>query len=124
MSKITNFLLFSIVSTSALLSACGSSGSTSIPATGTQNVEPDPGMYRTISAAEEAANELGCMGTHEHLMNGMTWYMPCADHSEWIKLTDSDHSDMEHKDNHETDDSHDRSDSHKDEGDHSHHHSE
>jgi hypothetical protein len=128
MSKITNFLLFSVLSTSALLSACGSSGSISIPATGTQNVEPDPGMYRTISAAEEAANELGCMGTHEHLMNGMTWYMPCEDHSEWMKLTDSDHdhnnSDAHHKDSDETEDSHDHSDSHKNEGDHSHHHNE
>ena len=128
MVKITSRFLFAVLSATALLSACGSSESTGVPSTGAPKVDSDPGMYRTVSAAEEAADELGCMGTHEHLMDGMTWYMPCEDHSEWMKLTDSDHehnnSDSDHKDNEETEGIHDHSDSDKDEGDHSHHHSE
>jgi len=38
--------------------------------------------YKTIEEAEEKANELGCMGYHEHLEeNGDMWYMPCKTHN-------------------------------------------
>ena len=127
MAKNIRALLSSLVFLLALamLSSCGGSSSTNVPATGVQKIEADPGMYRTISAAEEAATNLGCAGTHEHLMNGSTWYMPCEDHSEWMKQTDAEH---DHDDSHMHDekDSHNHDDSHDGESEHDHsdHHSE
>ena len=39
-------------------------------------------VYETIQEAEAKANELGCMGYHEHEEDGKTWYMPCQTHEE------------------------------------------
>jgi len=39
-------------------------------------------VYETIEEAEAKANELGCMGYHEHEEDGKTWYMPCQTHEE------------------------------------------
>ncbi len=38
--------------------------------------------YETIEEAENKANEMGCMGYHEHEEDGKTWYMPCQTHEE------------------------------------------
>lgn len=38
--------------------------------------------YETIEEAEEKANEMGCMGYHEHEEDGKTWYMPCQKHTD------------------------------------------
>ncbi len=38
--------------------------------------------YETIEEAENKANEIGCMGYHEHEEDGKTYYMPCQDHTE------------------------------------------
>jgi len=38
--------------------------------------------YETIEEAENKANEIGCMGYHEHELDGKTYYMPCQDHTE------------------------------------------
>ena len=42
--------------------------------------------YKTIEEAEAKANELGCMGYHEHLEpDGTMWYMPCQLHTDLKK---------------------------------------
>lgn len=43
--------------------------------------------YTTKEQAIEKAKELDCEGYHEHKENGMTWYMPCKDHSEATSLS-------------------------------------
>ena len=44
-------------------------------------------VYKTKEEAIEKAKELDCEGYHEHKENGMTWYMPCKDHSEATSLS-------------------------------------
>lgn len=45
--------------------------------------------YETIKEAEDKANELGCMGYHEHLdSDGKMWYMPCQLHTDLSKKDD------------------------------------
>ncbi len=39
-------------------------------------------VYETIEEAENKANEMGCMGYHEHEEDGKTWYMPCQTHTD------------------------------------------
>jgi len=40
-------------------------------------------VYETIKEAESVANEMGCMGYHEHIdEDGKKWYMPCQTHEE------------------------------------------
>lgn len=40
-------------------------------------------VYETIEEAESVANEMGCMGYHEHIdEDGKKWYMPCQTHEE------------------------------------------
>jgi len=41
--------------------------------------------YETIEEAESKANEIGCMGYHEHEVDGKTYYMPCQDHTDLKK---------------------------------------
>ena len=38
--------------------------------------------YETIEEAENKANEIGCMGYHEHEEDGKTYYMPCQNHTD------------------------------------------
>ncbi len=38
--------------------------------------------YETIEEAENKANEIGCMGYHEHELDGKIYYMPCQTHEE------------------------------------------
>ena len=39
-------------------------------------------VYETIEEAENKANEMGCMGYHEHEEDGKTYYMPCQEHTD------------------------------------------
>jgi len=41
--------------------------------------------YETIEEAENKANEIGCMGYHEHEEDGKTYYMPCQTHTDLKK---------------------------------------
>jgi len=50
-------------------------------------------VYPTKEQAIEKAKEMGCEGYHEHEENGMTWYMPCKDHSEVQDLSEDDFRD-------------------------------
>lgn len=43
-------------------------------------------VYDTIEEAEEKAKEMGCSGYHEHELNGVIVYMPCANHDEITEL--------------------------------------
>tara|TARA_R100000278_G_scaffold37705_1_gene33601 strand:+ start:294 stop:2234 length:1941 start_codon:yes stop_codon:yes gene_type:complete len=47
-------------------------------------------VYPTKEQAIEKAKEMGCEGYHEHEEDGMTWYMPCKDHSEAQNLSELD----------------------------------
>jgi hypothetical protein len=38
--------------------------------------------YDTKKEAEEKAKEMGCEGSHEHEVEGVTYYMPCENHEE------------------------------------------
>ena len=42
-------------------------------------------LFDTKEEAERVAKELGCSGSHEHIIDGVTCYMPCSEHSD---LTD------------------------------------
>ena len=39
-------------------------------------------LFTTKEEAEQTADMIGCEGTHEHEIEGFTFYMPCADHDE------------------------------------------
>lgn len=41
--------------------------------------------YETIEEAESKANEIGCMGYHEHEEDGKMYYMPCQTHTDLKK---------------------------------------
>jgi len=42
--------------------------------------------YESIQQAEDKANELGCMGYHEHIdEDGRKWFMPCQNHTDLDK---------------------------------------
>jgi hypothetical protein len=38
--------------------------------------------YETKEEAEKVAEEMGCGGSHEHEVEGVTYYMPCVSHEE------------------------------------------
>ena len=38
--------------------------------------------YETKEEAEKVAKEMGCVGSHEHEIEGITYYMPCVTHEE------------------------------------------
>ena len=40
-------------------------------------------MFDTIEAAKKRAKQIGCEGYHEHVVEGMTYYMPCASHEDF-----------------------------------------
>ena len=44
-------------------------------------------VFPTKEEAIEKAKKMGCEGYHVHEENGMTWYMPCKDHSEVQNLS-------------------------------------
>jgi hypothetical protein len=44
-------------------------------------------VFPTKEEAIEKAKDMGCEGYHEHEENGMTWFMPCKDHSEAQNLS-------------------------------------
>ena len=48
---------------------------------GLKSVDGKP-VYKTKEEAEAVAKDLGCEGSHAHEIDGETYYMPCADHSE------------------------------------------
>lgn len=37
-------------------------------------------LYENKEDALQAAKDMGCEGTHEHIIDGTTYYMPCTDH--------------------------------------------
>ena len=39
-------------------------------------------VYKTKEEAEKVADEMGCGGSHEHEIEGVTYYMPCVSHEE------------------------------------------
>ncbi len=48
-------------------------------------------MYTTKEEAEARAEELGCSGFHEHMMDGETVYMPCSNMDDYTRITGQEH---------------------------------
>ncbi len=48
-------------------------------------------LYTTIEEAEARAKELGCSGHHEHIKDGETVYMPCANMDDYTRATGQEH---------------------------------
>jgi len=46
-------------------------------------------VFPTKEEAIDKAKEMGCKGYHTHEEDGMTWYMPCKDHSQIQNLSDN-----------------------------------
>ncbi len=44
-------------------------------------------LHENIEQAEDRAQEIGCVGSHTHEINGVTYYMPCKTHEEYHELT-------------------------------------
>lgn len=42
-------------------------------------------LYDSPEAAEGASQGFNCSGYHEHSIEGETWYMPCSNHTQFIK---------------------------------------
>jgi hypothetical protein len=85
----------SIIATSLLLcnaiSACGVLPRIPLISSGAENGDAGDDTFLQAEDAENRATELGCSGAHEHLIDGKTWYMPCSDHAEWMRLTGDNH---------------------------------
>ncbi len=49
------------------------------------SVTPTRGMdmFTSREAAEERAKQIGCEGSHEHVIEDITYYMPCASHESY-----------------------------------------
>ena len=45
-------------------------------------IRDDKPLFDTKEEAEEIAKKIGCEGSHEHDIDGKTWYMPCSKHSD------------------------------------------
>ena len=41
--------------------------------------------YDTVEEAQQHADMLGCSGTHTHEVNGVTYYMACSTHNEYLQ---------------------------------------
>ena len=44
-------------------------------------------LHENQEQAEERAIQIGCIGSHSHVINGITYYMPCKDHEEYHQIT-------------------------------------
>jgi hypothetical protein len=50
--------------------------------TGSAITIDDRPLYETIEEAELVAQQIGCEGHHEHVVDGKTYYMPCEKHTD------------------------------------------
>jgi len=44
-------------------------------------------LHEDRAQAEGRALQIGCVGSHTHVVNGVTYYMPCKDHEEYHAIT-------------------------------------
>ena len=44
-------------------------------------------LHENREQAEARASQIGCVGSHTHVVNGVTYYMPCKDHEEYHQIT-------------------------------------
>lgn len=62
---------------------------------GYRQADPDNDIYKTKEEAEAKAQEIGCVGSHTHEIEGVIYYMPCDKMSEYEELTGMKHSSEE-----------------------------
>ncbi len=83
-----------------IISACGDQNSDSLSASGIKKIDIGEDMFLQASDAEQRSVAIGCDGTHEHLINGELWHMPCGNHSDYIRQTGETH-DHDHDHDHD-----------------------
>ena len=59
-------------------------------------------VFTTQEEAEERAEEIGCVGFHEHDEDGKKVYMPCETHTDYVRATGEDVKNDEPLEFHET----------------------
>ena len=59
---------------------------------GYRQADPSQDLYETQEEAEDKAKEIGCVGSHTHEIDGETYFMPCADMSEYEEITGMKHT--------------------------------
>ena len=57
-----------------------------------RHADPSQDLYETQEEAEDKAKEIGCVGSHTHEIDGETYFMPCADMSEYEEITGMKHT--------------------------------
>ena len=66
-------------------------------AKGERQANPEQDIYKTKEEAEAKAEQIGCVGSHTHEIDGKTYYMPCDKMSDYEEITG-----MKHKDEDDT----------------------
>ena len=66
-------------------------------AKGERQANPEQDIYETKEEAEAKAEQIGCVGSHTHEIDGKTYYMPCDKMSDYEEITG-----MKHKDEDDT----------------------
>ncbi len=52
-----------------------------------RQADPDQDIYETQEEAEKKAEEIGCVGSHTHEIDGVTYFMPCEKMSDYEAIT-------------------------------------
>ena len=60
-----------------------------------RQADPDQDIYETQEEAEKKAEEIGCVGSHTHEIDGVTYYMPCDKMSDYEEITGMAHKSEE-----------------------------
>ncbi len=59
---------------------------------GYRQADPENDIYETQEEAEKKAIEIGCVGSHTHEIDGVTYFMPCEKMSDYVELTGMKHA--------------------------------
>ena len=59
---------------------------------GYRQADPDNDIFETKEEAEKKAAEIGCVGSHTHEIDGVTYFMPCEKMSDYEDLTGMKHT--------------------------------
>ena len=57
-----------------------------------RQADPSNDIYKTKEEAEKKAIEIGCVGSHTHEIDGVIYFMPCDEMSEYEELTGKKHA--------------------------------
>ena len=60
-----------------------------------RQADPEQDIFETKAEAEKKAEEIGCVGSHTHEIDGVTYYMPCDKMSVYEEITGMAHKSEE-----------------------------